>query len=107
MPMILGAVVSASMLLYEAKVPTFGCNSSAEVLELQTARPDEKTFGQLLTVKAAYGQCVAIPQGTVVEGPKPDVETDTATLLINARNDPPGYLVPLKDFKPREADAGR
>lgn len=104
MQALLAAVVSASQLLYEAQVPTFGCNSGAEVLELQTIRADAKAFAQLLTVKASYGQCVTIPKGTVVEGPGSDTDADASTLLINAKSDPPGYLVPSKDFKRRPAD---
>lgn len=100
---ILAVLVSASQMLYEAQVPTFGCNSSAEVSKLQAVRSDAKAFEHLLTAQVAYGQCVTIPQGAVVEGSIAD--TDTSTLLINAKRDPPGYVVPLKDFKHKKTDA--
>jgi hypothetical protein len=48
---------------------------------------------------------VTIPRGAVVEGSTTDA--DAATLLIDAKNDPPGYLVPKKDFRPRKAEAER
>ncbi len=100
---ILAVLVSASQMLYVAQVPTFGCNSRAEVSKLQAIRSDAKAFQQLLTAQVAYGQCVTIPQGAVVEGSI--AHTDTSTLLINAKSDPPGYVVPLRDFKPKKADA--
>jgi hypothetical protein len=42
---------------------------------------------------------VTIPRGAEVEGSNGD--SDTSTLLINAKSDPPGYVVPLGDFKAR------
>jgi hypothetical protein len=100
MPTILAIlVVSAAPLLYVAQAPSFGCSSRAEVSKLQSVRSDMDTFRQRLTEQVAYGQCVTIPQGTVVEGSITDAAT--STLLINAKSDPPGYVVPLQDFKPR------
>lgn len=98
---IFAVLVSASQMLYEAQVPTFGCNSRAEVSKLQAVRSDARAFQQLLTAQVVYGQCVMIPKGAVVEGSIAD--TGTATLLINAKSDPPGYVVPLRDFKPKNA----
>ena len=90
-------------MLYEAQVSTFGCNSGAEVSKLQRVRSDAEAFQKLLTEQVAYGQCVMIPQGAVVEGSIADPAA--STLLINAKSDPPGYVVPLKDFKPKKAGA--
>jgi hypothetical protein len=103
MHMIFAVLLSALQMLYQAQVPTFGCNSSAEVSKLQSVRPtDAQAFQKLLTAQVAYGQCVTIPQGTVVEGSIAD--SNTSMLLINAKTDPPGYIVPSKDFKPQKAD---
>jgi hypothetical protein len=44
-----------------------------------------------------YGQCIAIEKGAVVEGAIE--QSDTSVLRINAQRDPPGYIVPLADFK--------
>ena len=100
---ILAVLVSASQMLYEAQVSSFGCNSGAEVSKLQRVRSDAEAFQKLLTEQVAYGQCVTIPQGAVVEGSIADPAA--STLLINAKSDPPGYVVPLKDFKPKKAGA--
>ncbi len=102
MHMILAVLVSALQVLYEAQVSTFGCNSSAEVSELQRIRADAETFQKLLYAQVAYGQCIPIARGAVVEGTV--VKTDTSVLLINAQSEPPGYMVPLADFKLVEAD---
>jgi hypothetical protein len=96
---ILALLVSAAAAAYVAKVPSFGCSSRAQVFKLQSVRSDAQAFQRLLTEQVAYGQCVTIPRGAEVEGSKPD--TDTSTLLINAKSDPPGYVVPLDDFKPK------
>ena len=93
MKAIVAVLVSAAAVPYVAKVPSFGCSSRAEVLKLQSVRADAQAFQRLLTEQVAYGQCVTI------EGSNSD--SDTSTLLINAKNDPPGYVVPLGDFKPR------
>jgi hypothetical protein len=96
---ILALLVSAAAVPYVAKVPSFGCSSRAEVFKLQSVRADAHAFQRLLTEQVAYGQCVTIPRGAEVEGSNTD--SDTSTLLINAKSDPPGYVVPLGDFKAR------
>jgi hypothetical protein len=95
---IIALVVFASQMLYQAKVATFGCNSSAEVAALQRIRGDaDDAFLKRLQALMVYGQCVAIEKGAVVEG---TIEkSDTSVLRINAQKDPPGYMVPLADFK--------
>ena len=95
--------LAASPMLYEAQVPTFGCTSGQDVAKLEAVRADAQAFGQLFTSQVAYGQCVTIPRGAVVDGTAADA--DAGTLLVNARNDPPGYIVPSKDFKPKKAEA--
>jgi hypothetical protein len=93
---IIALVVFASQMLYQAKVPTFGCNSSAEVSALRKIRSDEDAFIKRLQALMVYGQCVAIEKDAVVEG---TIEkSDTSVLRINAEKDPPGYMVPLADF---------
>ncbi len=99
MATVLAVLVSAAAALYVAKTPSFGCSSRAEVLNLQRVRADAQAFQKLLTEQVAYGQCVTIPRGAVVEGSNADPQT--STLLINVKNDPPGYVVPLDDFKPK------
>jgi hypothetical protein len=94
---ILAVLVCAAVVPYVAKVPSFGCSSRAEVFKLQNVRADAQAFQRLLTEQVAYGQCVTIPRGAEVEGSNTD--TGTSTLLINAKSDPPGYVVPLGDFK--------
>jgi hypothetical protein len=97
MPMIFEVLVSAFQMLYQAQVPTFGCNSSAEVSELRKIRADADAFLQRLQAQMVYGQCIAIEKGAVVEGTME--KADTSVLRINAQKDPPGYMVPLDDFK--------
>ena len=99
MHMIVAVLVLAPQMFYEAQVPSFGCSSTAEVSNLQSVRSDAKAFQKLLTTQVVYGQCVTIPKGVLVEGSIAD--TVSSTLLINAKSDPPGYVVPLKDFKPK------
>jgi hypothetical protein len=94
---ILAVLVFAFQMLYQAQAPTFGCTSSAEISELQSVRSDAEAFQQLLYAQVAYGQCIMISQGAVVEGTIDS--TDTSVLLINAEIDPPGYVVPRGDFK--------
>ena len=97
MDTIVAVLVSAAAVSYVAAVPTFGCSSRAQVFKLQSVRAEAQTFQRLLTEQVAYGQCVTIPRGAEVEGSNTD--TQTSTLLINAKSDPPGYVVPLGDFK--------
>ncbi len=98
----LTVLLSATAIPYVARVPSFGCNSSSEVATLQTARPDRKAFQTLLATKMVYGQCIAIEQGAVVEGAAEG--GDPKVLRINARTDPPGYMVPAGDFRPRDEE---
>jgi len=94
---IISLLVFASQMLYVAQVPTFGCNSSAEVSELRKIRADADVFLQRLQTQMVYGQCIAVEKGAVVEG---TIEkNDSSVLRINAQKDPPGYMVPLSDFK--------
>jgi hypothetical protein len=98
---ILAILLFAFQRFYEAQVPSFGCSSSGEISELQGVRADTATFQKLLYTQVVYGQCIPIAQGVVVEG---TLETaDTTVLRINAQSDPPGYMVPLGDFKPVKA----
>jgi hypothetical protein len=83
---------------YQAKVLTFGCNSTREVAELQRIRSDQAAFQKQLYAKIVYGQCIAIAEGAVVEA---TVERgEPPVLRIAARTSPPGYMAPMSDFKP-------
>jgi hypothetical protein len=98
----LPATIAALLLVleprYEARTMTFGCNSTAEVVELQRIRSDPRAFQKLLFTQMAYGQCIAIGKGAVVEG---SVEAgDRSILRIEARTSPPGYMAPAEDFAP-------
>jgi len=93
--------VASQLTYYQAKVPTFGCNSAEEVSELRSIRPDKKAFSAALAEKKAYGQCIEILQGTVVEG---TIETDESILRVNMQIDPPGYQVPREDFELKALD---
>jgi hypothetical protein len=89
--------VSDAPVLYRAQVSSFGCTSRAEVSQLQKVRAHPEAFQKLLFTQAAYGQCIAIAKGAVVEG---SVEqADTTLLRINEQRDPPGYMAPSSDFK--------
>ena len=98
----LSVLLSAATMPYVAQVPSFGCNSSADVATLQAVRPDAKSFQSLLDTKIVYSQCIAIEQGALVEGAADG--TDPKVLRINARTDPPGHLAPAGDFSPRDAE---
>lgn len=96
------AVLAASQMVYEAQVATFGCTSIEDVSELQNLRSDEKAFQMAFIEKQAYGECVDIPEGTVVEG---SIEpTDTSKLLVLIEKAPPPFEAPLEDFKPKAED---
>jgi hypothetical protein len=95
-----GLVVAAQTAYYEAKVPTFGCFSIAEVHELQHLRTNSKAFQMALITKQMQGQCVAIVKGTQVEGALES--TDRSVLRVNERFDPPGYETPVADFAVKE-----
>src|SRR6476469_2635671 len=99
---ILGVLFAASQMVYEAKVTTFGCYSVEDVADLQSVRSDEKAFQMAFIQKAAYGDCVEIPQGTVVEG---SIEpTDTSKLVVLIEKAPPPVEAPLEDFELKAAD---
>lgn len=98
MPAIFVILAGALQLLYEARVPSFGCNSSAEVHALERVRADTAAFRDLLGTQIVYGQCIAIARGAVVEG---TIEAaDSAVLRVDARLSPPGWMAPLGDFAP-------
>jgi hypothetical protein len=81
-------LVASQTTYYTAKIPTFGCTSIDEVSQLQRIRSDQKAFQAALIEQQIYGQCVAILQGTLVEG---SIETtDTSILRVNMQTDPPG-----------------
>ena len=91
-------VVAATQQLYQAQVPTYGCNSSENVTNLEKLRPtDEKTFQAQLAERVVQGDCVLFIRGSLVEGTDPD--TAARLLHVQARLDPPGYISPLNDFK--------
>jgi len=95
-------VAAAQMTIYEAKVATFGCNSSKEVAQLQRIRSDKKAYDKLLLEQMLSGQCIVILEGTVVDG---SIEaTEASVLRVGRRASPPGYMAPLDDFKLKPAD---
>jgi hypothetical protein len=83
---------------YEARLMTYGCNSSSAVAELEKVRAEPQAFQKLLLTRIAYGDCIGIGKGTVVEGAVE--QGDRSVLRIEARNSPPGYMAPLADFRP-------
>ena len=95
-------VAAAAPMAYVAQVPTFGCNSTAEVVELQRIRSDKDAFQKLLYQQVFYGQCIAIAQGTVVEGATE--ANNTTVLRVGGQLNPPGHMAPLSDFKLKPAD---
>jgi hypothetical protein len=95
--LLLVVLAATAPVLYEARVPTFGCNSTLEVAELLKLRADQATFQKTLLEQVFSGQCLPIEQGAVVEGA---VDANDPTMLHVGRNvDPPGYLVPVNDFR--------
>lgn len=91
------ALAATQTAYYQAKVTTFGCNSIAEVSQLENIRSDRKAFQMALLQQEAYGQCITIPAGTVVAG---SIETARQAILrVNMQVDPPGYEAPLSDFE--------
>jgi hypothetical protein len=99
---ILTVLVAASQLTYEAKNTTFGCTSVEDVADLQSVRSDEKAFQTAFIQKAAYGECVEIPQGTVAEG---SIEPNNSSmLLVLIEKAPPPFVAPLTDFKVTPAE---
>jgi hypothetical protein len=90
-------IVASQTTYYTAKTTSFGCTSIDEVSQLQSIRSDQKAFQRALAEQQIYGQCLAILQGTVVEG---SIETtDVSILRVNMQSDPPGYEAPLDDFE--------
>jgi hypothetical protein len=96
-------LVAASQQLYQAQVPTFGCNSGEDFSKLQELRSDEKTFQSLLNQRMIEGECVVFLKGAVVEGEIDD--SNSSVLHVQAHVDPPGYIAPLNDFKLKEEKA--
>lgn len=97
MPLILAALVAASPLFYQAKVPSFGCTSNDEVAKLQQMRSDQKAFQSELMQEIFYGECVEITKGQFVEGA---VEAaHPSMLVVDRRILPPGYIAPIGDFE--------
>jgi hypothetical protein len=94
---LLALLLAALQPRYEARVLTYGCNSTAEMRELRRLRGDPRAFKEHLIRQTAYGQCIGIGQGTVVEG---TIEAaDSTVLRIEARQSPPGYMAPAEDFR--------
>lgn len=99
---LLGVLIATSQMVYEAKVTTFGCYSIEDVSELQRVRADEKAFQMAFLQKRAYGNCVDIPQGTVVEG---SIEpADRSKLVVLIEKAPPPFEAPLEDFELKATD---
>jgi hypothetical protein len=95
-------LIAASQTLYVAKAPTFGCNSSVEVSDLQNIRSDDKAFQKSLYEQIFYGQCVVIEKGKIVVG---SIDaTDPSMLTVDREILPPGYLSPLADFEVKPDD---
>jgi hypothetical protein len=96
-PMLI-VLAAASQLIYEAQGPSFGCNSTADVTELQHIRTNAKAFQQRLFEQYFYGECIAIAPGAVVDGTVEGDEPNKVLRVLRDR-DPPGYMAPLADFK--------
>jgi len=102
MGIILVAAVASAQLLYKAEVPTFGCNTTGTISQLLYLRVDERAFQTLLAQKVALGDCVEFMKGSEVEASP--VEVDPTVLRVQTEIDPPGYLAPSSDFKPKDAN---
>jgi hypothetical protein len=97
-------LAAAASLIYEAKITSFGCYAVEDVSELQRIRSDENAFQTAFLIKRAYGNCVDIPKGTVIEG---SIEpTDPSKLVVLIENAPPPFEAPLEDFELR-ASSGK
>ena len=95
-------LVASPTAYYVAKVASFGCTSIEAVSQLQKVRSDQKAFQAALVEKQISGECVAILQGTQVQG---SIETSNRSILrVNAQVEPPGYEAPLDDFELKAAD---
>jgi hypothetical protein len=93
--MLLATLLVTSQVLYIADTTTFGCTSNTEVTHLEHVRTSRKAFRAELIEQIFQGQCVEIAKGTVVEGA---IGADGSILLVDSRIEPPGFLVPLRDF---------
>jgi hypothetical protein len=100
---ILAVLVAGSAMVYEAKVTTFGCNSLAEVTQLQRIRSDKDSFHKRLYQQLVLGECIAIAQGQVVDASL--VDTSPMVLRVGAAVNPPGFIAPKDDFKLKADDA--
>jgi hypothetical protein len=100
--LLLVVLAAAAPVLYEARVATFGCNSTAEVANLLKIRAEQKNFQNALYEQIFAGQCVPIDAGSVVEGTIDN--SDPTVLRVGQKIDPPGYMAPLNDFRPKSAD---
>jgi hypothetical protein len=95
-------LVASPTTYYVAKVDSFGCTSIEAVSQLQKVRSEQKAFQAALVEKQMSGECVAILQGTQVEG---SIEASHRSILrVNAQVEPPGYEAPLDDFELKAAD---
>ena len=97
---IVAVLAASSQVLYQALVPTFGCNTGVTITQLKDLRVDDKAFEQLLSQKLIEGDCVQFTKGSVVEGVAD--ETDPDILRVQTKVDPPGYLAPSSDFQLKE-----
>src|SRR5262249_42625163 len=59
---------AASQILYQAQVPTFGCNSAEDVKKLLEIRSSEQSFQSLLHERIVQGECVVFLKDALVEG---------------------------------------
>jgi hypothetical protein len=103
MHVLLVVLAALSQVFYEAKVPTFGCTSSEEVAKLQSLRADTEAFNKQLYTQVFHGHCIPIEQGSVVDGVLEGA--DAAVIRVGAQVDPPGYMAPAGDFKPKTVEA--
>ena len=95
-------LVASPTTYYVAKVASFGCTSIEAVSQLQKVRSDQKAFQAALVEKQVSGECVAIVQGTRVQG---SIEAANGSILrVNQQIEPPGYEAPLDDFEIKAAD---
>jgi hypothetical protein len=100
-------LIAATQQLYQAQVPTYGCNSIDNVVKLEQMRADQKAFQSSLYELVVQGDCVMFVKGAVVEGAPPESADSKAPLLhVQATLDPPGYIAPLGDFKRQERRQG-
>jgi hypothetical protein len=92
--------LAATTMLYEAQVQTYGCNSDDQLGKLKELRSNEHAFQLFLYQQVVGGECVVFTKGAEVQGTP--VETDASLLHVQGQIDPPGYIAPASDFKPKE-----